>query len=359
MQSTFVRLEGMFLPTRMKLLKLSTILLSALVLTVMGGTPFAAKAQTAQRSFSDVPPTHYAFEAVEFLKANGIISGYADGTFKPDTSVNRAEATKIIVAPKVTPDALSQFSQTVFSDIPADAWYLPYVEAGRQALGFIDGPPAKTAFNGQNGVVKVEFLKMLLLANKIDVSVNNDITLPLADDVTNGTEWYYPYMRYALSSSMTMIGNDGTLGPGRGLTRGQVALLMHRFLMYQQQRRTQALLSETENEILLILNALAENNIAQAEYAATRGLLAARGADASRPDTPIVQGALKIAEAFHALVRGYRAGLNKDFATVQSLSSEAWNKAAEAKTINPDMQSVVEQVQKSAHDMAESARGLQ
>ena len=69
----------------------------------LGGAAFlliavAAHAESPQ-SFSDVPPDHDAYEAVEFLKTQNIIGGYPDGTFKPDRTVNRAEAAKIIAAP--------------------------------------------------------------------------------------------------------------------------------------------------------------------------------------------------------------------------------------------------------------------
>lgn len=315
-------------------------------------------AQQGQRSFSDVHIDHPAFEAVEFLKANGIIDGYPDGTFKPERIVNRAEATKIIVAPKASKEALAQFTQTDFTDIPADAWYLPYVMAGRLAFAFIDGPPERPQFEGARAVNKVEFLKMLLIANGIDKNSYSEIKLPLADDVTNPDEWFYPYMRYAMTASMIMIGEDGRLHPGKELTRGDVALLMYRFLMYQDNRRTQALLSEAESEIIVLLNALDEDNLAQAEYASARALLASRGALASRPDAAIVKGALKVTEAFRSLVRAYHAGTEQDFEAVVQLAGEAYRLGDEAIALTPDLNSIAEQVKSSASQMADSAREL-
>src|SRR3989344_8997908 len=67
--------------------------------------PLAAKTPTPEevgQSFLDVSPLHPAYPAVEYLKSTGVLQGYADGTFRPDAKVNRAEATKIIVAPRVT-----------------------------------------------------------------------------------------------------------------------------------------------------------------------------------------------------------------------------------------------------------------
>ncbi|MBU0766243.1 S-layer homology domain-containing protein [Patescibacteria group bacterium] len=314
-----------------------------------------AAAQDAQ-SFSDVSPDNPVYEAVEFLRSQGIISGYDDGTFKPDKSVNRAEALKIIIAPLVSADQLALVTQTPFADIEEGAWYLPFVEAARQNE-IIDGPPNKTKFLGGNTVITAEFLKMLELANKVNPQTFlGEIRLPLSSDVSNPDEWFYPYMRYALASSMIMIGQDGLLHPGEQLTRGDTALLLYRFLMYQQERRTQALLSETENEMIIVLAMLDEGNIDQAEFAAGRAILAARGAHIKRSDEPIIQGAVKIAEAFQEIVKAYQTGMAGQFANVVTLSGNAWNLAASARDLSPDLAPISEQVQKIATNMADSAR---
>src|SRR3989339_1684507 len=205
----------------------SLLLSTTLLLTAVG----PVSAQQTTQSFSDVPPSHPAYEAAEFLKSAGIISGYADGTFKPDRKVNRAEALKIIVAPLVKPEQLATLTVTTFEDIASTAWYLPYAEAARMNA-IVDGPPAKPRFLGENPVIKAEFLKMLQLAYKVDPLASfSDIALPLATDVASTSDWFYPYMRYALASSMTMISTEGDLSPARELTRGDTALLLHRFIM--------------------------------------------------------------------------------------------------------------------------------
>lgn len=333
-----------------------TLLLLAGALASLTTVIPAPRAAAQQQSFSDVPPTHVAFQAVEYLRSQGIISGYADGTFQPQRKVNRAEAVKIIVAPLVKPEELAQAVTTVYNDVPAGAWYLAYIELARQRFNIIDGPPKKTAFAGERPVIKAEFLKMVLLAHRVDPNAFSEIRLPLAIDVTSPQEWYYPYLRYALTSSMTMVGEDGLLSPGRELTRGEVALLLHRFLMYREGRRTQALLSEAESELLNILGFLEKNDITMAEYASARALLAARGAHARQPDVPIVRGALKVTEGFRSLVRAYRAGVTQDFPGAIALAREAWQLADQAKQMSPALGTIADQVQASAKTMADSAR---
>ena len=40
-------------------------------------------------SFKDVPTTHPFYKEIEWLKAQGITTGYSDGTFRPSAPVNR------------------------------------------------------------------------------------------------------------------------------------------------------------------------------------------------------------------------------------------------------------------------------
>jgi len=316
--------------------------------------PSLAQAQTAA-AFKDIPTGTALAEAADYLRSVGVLSGYADGTFRPDQKVNRAEAIKLIIAPLLKAEALAALTTTPFSDIKAGDWYLPYVEAARQN-SIVDGPPAKTAFNGTSPVTKMEFIKMLLLAYQIDPTSYSEISLPLSSDVTDPTAWYYPYLRYAITASMTMVTSEGTFDPGRALTRGDTAIILYRFLMYRNGKRTQALLSESESEILIVVGSLKENNPEQAEFASARALLAARGANAGAPNQSIVQGALKITEAFRAIVRAYRAGINQQFDETIRLCGDAWNLAATGKTLSADLATLSDQVQTLAKNLAESAR---
>lgn len=52
--------------------------------------------KAADETFSDVPMNHWAKDAIAKVKAEGWISGYTDGTFKPDAPITRAEAVSIV-----------------------------------------------------------------------------------------------------------------------------------------------------------------------------------------------------------------------------------------------------------------------
>ncbi|GEN81793.1 hypothetical protein SLU01_01050 [Sporosarcina luteola] len=57
-----------------------------------------ANAEAATRTFSDVKdiPSHHFYEAVMDLSSRGIIGGYPDGTFKPGESISRQHAAKFL-----------------------------------------------------------------------------------------------------------------------------------------------------------------------------------------------------------------------------------------------------------------------
>ncbi len=317
-------------------------------------------ASAAQQSFSDVPESHPAHQAAEFLKSVGIVSGYADGTFQPNRTVNRAEAITMLLRPLLTQNDIDTLNaaESPFSDIAFDAWYKPFAEAARRAT-VIQGPPERTAFEGERPVIKAEFMKIVQLAYGAKPSeALSEISLPLARDVTDTGAWYYPYLRYGIAASMTMVTAEGTLNPDKKLTRGETALLLFRFLMYEQGRRTQALLSEAESELQVIISMLDQGALSEAEYASARALVAARGAHLSKPDEPIVKGAVKIAESFRKLVEAYKAGAEKRFDDAVARAGDAWHLAERGKEFSSSLATVSEQVQTIAKQMADSSRSL-
>lgn len=315
-----------------------------------------ASAQVA--SFTDLPAGHQAYDAVQYLASRGILKGYDDGSFRPDQKVTRAEALKMIV----TSTDVSQLpdNNSGFVDVPADAWYDPFAAYAAETLNIINDPTTSPEFRGASNVTKAEFLKMFLLAQKENPSgAYAEISLPLSTDAQDVTAWYYPFMRFAISSSMIMVQADGTLNPSQGLTRAQVALLMNRYFMYKQGRRTQALLSACETDLVNVLKMLEEQSLDQTKFASARALVTARGALTASPDAPIVQGAVKTAEAFRSLVRGYDAGSRGEFEEAIRLSKEAWTLADKAKEKSTALADLSAQIQTIAANLADTARESQ
>ena len=66
-------------------------LVSAAVIVALVAVGGAAIAQSAQR-FTDVPPEHPAYEAVEWAASVELTLGYGDGTFRPDVPLHKTHA---------------------------------------------------------------------------------------------------------------------------------------------------------------------------------------------------------------------------------------------------------------------------
>lgn len=63
---------------------------------------------------------HYAERYIRFLQAEGYLSGYEDGTFRPDAGITRAEMVTVIN--RIVGIAPNPGAPPVFSDLPADHW---------------------------------------------------------------------------------------------------------------------------------------------------------------------------------------------------------------------------------------------
>ncbi|MBQ9968179.1 MAG: S-layer homology domain-containing protein [Oscillospiraceae bacterium] len=73
-------------------------------------------------AFSDIA-SHPDRAAIETLADKGILNGMGDGTFAPNKTMTRAEyCTMVVKALELTPKANADYS-----DVPASAWYAPFV----------------------------------------------------------------------------------------------------------------------------------------------------------------------------------------------------------------------------------------
>ncbi len=99
-------------------------------ITTFVGLP---KLTVADAAFWDISSKHWANKAVGTLAAVGIVSGYSDGSFKPDIQITRAEFSKLIVSAF----SVKSMSQS-FNDVLETDWFYPYVGAAAGA-GIVKG----------------------------------------------------------------------------------------------------------------------------------------------------------------------------------------------------------------------------
>lgn len=99
--------------------------------------------------FPDVPASHWAAWSIEKAKKLGIVTGYADGTFKPDQRITRAEIVAIIVRLQF-PTANLDSKNTPFDDVDEDDWFAKYV-------AFASGKAIISGYKDASGNLTGEF----------------------------------------------------------------------------------------------------------------------------------------------------------------------------------------------------------
>lgn len=81
-------------------------------------------APAEKASYTDIA-SHFAKEHIEELSSKGVINGFADGTFRPDEYVTRAQASKIIALAF----SFKTGNESEFADVKKDSWHYPFVSA--------------------------------------------------------------------------------------------------------------------------------------------------------------------------------------------------------------------------------------
>jgi hypothetical protein len=110
----------------------------------------------------DVSGTTYQ-EAVTDLMEKGVVSGYPDGTYRPEGAITRAEACLIVVkSMNPTASAIAAAAQSSFTDLAGYDWAKPYINYAA-ANGVISGYPDGT-FRPGDFVTYNEMAAMLVRA---------------------------------------------------------------------------------------------------------------------------------------------------------------------------------------------------
>src|SRR5690606_9113631 len=102
--------------------------------TAVAATVFAPVA-SANTTFKDITPANSHYEAVKSLVERGIINGYEDGTFRPNASLTRGQAAKIL-ANALNLDTSSK--ELKFKDVTSKLGYIWAINALVNA-GIING----------------------------------------------------------------------------------------------------------------------------------------------------------------------------------------------------------------------------
>jgi len=177
--------------------------------------------------FSDVPAAYWASAVIDQLNGLGMVSGYPDGSFRPDSPITRAEfvtildrALNLTAYTPATPD---------FQDVSPGDWFYGSVEADVYAgivKGYGNGDFAPNA-----PITRQEIATVLINAlGKADAaSVLMDTQTGFTDDASIAA-WGRGFVAEAVQIGLIKGYPDGSFAPRSDATRAEACVMINNLL---------------------------------------------------------------------------------------------------------------------------------
>ncbi|KAI7265885.1 hypothetical protein KC345_g8362 [Hortaea werneckii] len=169
----------------------------------------------ANLTFTDVPQGKWFYDDVAKAKYTGYITGFEDGTFRPDQPVTREQSAKILYQLMQLEDVTAAGNPVAFQDEQQmSAWSKPYIQAV-SSKGYLKGYP-DASFRPQEFITRAEAVVML------DKAVGQLLHAPGAYDLNNTVEGNLTINSDGVTLKNTVITGDLILAAGIG--EGEVLL---------------------------------------------------------------------------------------------------------------------------------------
>jgi hypothetical protein len=171
-------------------------------------------------TFSDVPADNTFYSSVRCLACRGIISGYADGTFRPNVQVTRGQLAKIVSNAAGFSEAVS--GQT-FEDVPSSNTFYVWIErltTRGYMTGYLCGAPGEPCVSGKPyfrpfaNATRGQTAKIVANA----AGFNELVTGQTFEDVAS-THTFYPFIQRL--ASRNVMGGYPCGGPGEPCATGK------------------------------------------------------------------------------------------------------------------------------------------
>jgi uncharacterized surface protein with fasciclin (FAS1) repeats len=197
-------------------------------------TQTPTQTQTTTTSFRDVSSDYWATPFIQALAQRNVISGFTDGTFKPDQPVTRAQFAAMIQK-AFNQNPTRQLSQGGFRDVPANYWAASAIQEAYET-GFLSGYPNNLFLPNQQ-IPKVQAI----------VALTSGLGLNAGDTTTNVLSTYYSdaseipsyaVNNVAAATQANLVVNYPelkVLNPQGTLTRAEAAAILYQALVRQGQ----------------------------------------------------------------------------------------------------------------------------
>jgi len=176
-------------------------------------TPTGSQEPVVNEPLYDISGNVYE-NAIRFVYGQGIVSGYEDGSYKPNVTINRSEITKIVVEATHGDEFNLYTYAPCFEDVVSTDWFAKYVCFAKEK-GIVAGYDNVT-FMPLKGVSFVEALKIVMVGYGEQYQVSEP--------------WYK--IMVELASTNNIIPLD-VKGFDQVFTRGQTAELITRNIKFK------------------------------------------------------------------------------------------------------------------------------
>ena len=189
-------------------------LLSILLALMMASAPLLT-------GFTDIE-NHWAQETIEEWMDAGLISGYDDGTFRPEQEITRAEFTALINRSF----GFTDFQENHFQDVPLDAWFSSHVDRA-VAAGYISGYDDDT-FRPQETISRQEAATIVYRLEEPPQAPAG--TLEQFADADAVPDWSRDFVAAVVEAELLHGYDDDTFRPEDPLTRAESVAILDRIL---------------------------------------------------------------------------------------------------------------------------------
>ena len=173
--------------------------------------------------FADVAKGAWYYDAVAYASQNGLMNGVSADSFAPDATTSRGMIVAILYRLEDSPSA----AQADFADVAAGAYYagaVAWASANGIVTGYGDGTfgPDTAITREQLAAILYRYAQYLGL----EVSQTADLTG--YGDAADISEWAQQAFAWAVREGLISGMDDGTLAPQGTATRAQVATILMR-----------------------------------------------------------------------------------------------------------------------------------
>ena len=180
--------------------------------------------------FSDATTADWYHDGVHFCLESGLMVGFGNNIFQPDTSTTRAMLTVMLWRLNGSP--VVDYNMD-FDDVPADAWYteaIRWAACEGVAMGYDNGKfgPDDVVTREQTATILWRYIQH----EGYDVDAWESADIGSYSDADSVAQYAVPAMRWACGSGMIAgvdQGGGAIIDPQGSTTRAQMATMMMRF----------------------------------------------------------------------------------------------------------------------------------